>query len=137
LIDTRTRRLYWQELHIKTSRYTTAHEGATVMRIWMLTALSLLFVCLFGISVSERNAMAIEEAKYEVMENAEDFELRQYYPHVVAETFVEGNFDEVGNEGFRRLAAYINGKNKKSNSFGSTRQNCCNNYFIVNISLYS
>ena len=90
------------------------------MKICLFTLLSFLLVCLFGISSSERNAMAIEESKYEIMENAEDFELRQYHPHVVAETFVEGNFDEVGNEGFRRLAAYINGKNRKRESISMT-----------------
>ena len=32
--------------------------------------------------------------------------------HVVAETFVSGPFEDVGNEGFRRLVAYIGGANR-------------------------
>lgn len=60
-----------------------------------------------------RLAMAIEEAKYEVLEREGKFELRQYQPHIVAETLLEGDFQEVGNEGFRRLFDYISGKNCK------------------------
>lgn len=47
--------------------------------------------------------MATEEAKYSVIERDGDYELRQYEPHIVAETLVEGDFETVGNEGFRRL----------------------------------
>jgi hypothetical protein len=57
--------------------------------------------------------MAIEEAQYKVLERQGDFELRQYEPQIVAETFVEGKFQDVGNEGFRRLYDYISGKNHK------------------------
>jgi len=64
--------------------------------------------------------MAIEEAEYEVLESVEDFELRNYYPHIVAETLIEGDFDDVGNEGFRRLFAYISGENRKRESISMT-----------------
>jgi hypothetical protein len=57
--------------------------------------------------------MAVEEAKYKVLEREGDFELRQNEPQIVAETLVEGDFQEVGNEGFRRLYDYISGKNRK------------------------
>ena len=57
--------------------------------------------------------MATEEAKYTVLEKDGNFELRQYAPCIVAETIVEGDFDEVGNEGFRRLFRYISGDNQK------------------------
>ena len=56
--------------------------------------------------------MAAEEAKYAVLEKDGHFELRQYEPCIVAETIVEGDFDEVGNEGFRRLFRYISGDNQ-------------------------
>ena len=38
----------------------------------------------------------------------------------MAETIVEGDFDEVGNEGFRRLFDYISGKNRKRQSISMT-----------------
>jgi len=56
--------------------------------------------------------MATEEAKYAVLEKDGHFELRQYEPCIVAETLVEGDFDEVGNAGFRRLFRYISGDNQ-------------------------
>jgi len=64
--------------------------------------------------------MAIEEAPYTVMERIGNFELRKYPSYIVAETYVEGTFEDVGNEGFRRLAAYIGGKNKTDTSIAMT-----------------
>lgn len=64
--------------------------------------------------------MAIEKPKYTVIEQEEDFELRRYEPYIVAETMVEGDFSEVGSEGFRRLAGYIFGKNRKRESIDMT-----------------
>ena len=64
--------------------------------------------------------MAIERAKYTVVQKEGNFELRQYEPHIVAETTVDGDFDEVGNEGFRRLFDYISGKNRKRQSISMT-----------------
>jgi hypothetical protein len=65
-----------------------------------------------GLFYIVRGAMATEEAKYSVLEKQNNFELRQYEPQIVAETFVEGDFKEVGNEGFRRLFGYISGNNR-------------------------
>ena len=59
------------------------------------------------------DTMAIEKAKYSIIEVEKDIELRQYGRQIVAETFVEGDFETVGNEGFRRLFKYISGYNKK------------------------
>lgn len=57
-------------------------------------------------------AMAIEEPGYTVILRSEPFEVREYSGYVVAETLVDGDFDSVGNEGFRRLFAYISGANR-------------------------
>jgi hypothetical protein len=67
-----------------------------------------------------KSAMAIEKAKYTVLEKEGDFEIRKYDPQIVAETFVEGDVEEVGNEGFRRLYAYISGQNTKKQSISMT-----------------
>jgi SOUL heme-binding protein len=64
--------------------------------------------------------MAIEEAAYQVVEHEGDFELRQYQPQVVAATLVAGDFEAVGNEGFRRLFAYISGQNRSRESLPMT-----------------
>ena len=65
-------------------------------------------------------AMAIEEIPYNVVEQNGDYSLREYPKYIVAETIVEGQFEEVGNEGFRRLAGYINGKNRSKASIAMT-----------------
>ena len=69
----------------------------------------------FG-GIGEENAMALEQPKYTVIREEGDFELRSYEPYIVAETTVEGAWNEVGNEAFRRLAGYIFGGNRKRTS---------------------
>ncbi|KGM43721.1 heme-binding protein [Alkalispirochaeta odontotermitis] len=64
--------------------------------------------------------MAIEKAKYDIVASDPDFEIRQYGPQIVAETLVEGDFEKVGNEGFRRLYDYITGNNRKKQSIAMT-----------------
>ena len=64
--------------------------------------------------------MAIEEAPYTTLEQRGDFELRQYQPYVVAETVVQGSFEDVGNEAFRRLFGYISGGNRSQESIAMT-----------------
>ncbi len=77
---------------------------------------------LFGlvVTLTHGEGMAYEEAKYTVLSKDGDFEIRQYEPYIVAETIVEGDFDDVGNEGFRRLFQYISGKNRKKESIAMT-----------------
>ncbi|MFO1303844.1 MAG: heme-binding protein [Burkholderiales bacterium] len=57
-------------------------------------------------------AMAIEEPAFTVVDRDASFEIRDYATYAVAETFVEGAFDGVGNEGFQRLFRYISGDNR-------------------------
>ena len=65
-------------------------------------------------------AVAIEEPPYSVLATEDIFELRQYPSYIVAETYVEGDLEAVGSEGFRRLADYIGGKNRKKESISMT-----------------
>ena len=79
-----------------------------------------IFLCVLGMVLLGGFVMAIEEASYQVVESEGDFELRQYAPHIVAETVIEGAFDEVGNEGFRILVAFIKGNNRKNQAISMT-----------------
>jgi len=76
-------------------------------------------VCAVGF-FDHQTAVAIEEAGYTVISKAGDFELRQYEPKIVAETFVDGDFSEVGNVGFRRLYDYISGNNRTEKEIAMT-----------------
>ena len=70
--------------------------------------------------VVAKSAMAIEKAKYTVLEKEDDIEIRQYEPQIVAETYVEGDLEEVGDEGFRRLYGFISGDNRQKQSISMT-----------------
>jgi hypothetical protein len=73
----------------------------------LLLLLSLgLFTVLFSGS-----AMAIEEPKYRVIEQAGEFELRVYDPKIIAEVEVSGTLKEASNKGFKLIAGFIFGKN--------------------------
>jgi hypothetical protein len=69
---------------------------------WLATVAALL---------ASSSAMAIEEPSFRVLEHDGAFELREYAPHVVAETRVEAEFESAGNAAFQRLFRYISGSN--------------------------
>jgi len=81
------------------------------MKIQRRSIITFLLIPLLILSITG-NVMATEEVKYAVLEKDGHFELRQYEPCIVAETLVDGDFDEVGNAGFRRLFRYISGDNQ-------------------------
>lgn len=68
---------------------------------------ALIPLALFAVAV-----MSLDEPEYQVIEQNDAFELRAYKPFVVAETRVDGDFDEVGSRAFRRLVSYIQGGNQ-------------------------
>jgi effector-binding domain-containing protein len=84
----------------------------------ILSIRCILFCTLFFIPTGD--SMAYEEAKYTVIMKEGSYELRQYEPHIIAETTVEGDYDKAGNEGFRRLFKYISGENQKKQSIAMT-----------------
>lgn len=88
----------------------------------ILKYIGLAGVALIGVSslMVPKSAMAIEKAKYTVLEKKDDFEIRQYESQIVAETYVEGDLEAVGDEGFRRLYGYISGDNQKKQSISMT-----------------
>ncbi len=64
--------------------------------------------------------MAIEEPGYSVETKAAHYEIRKYGPIIVAETKVEANFEQAGNQAFRILAGYIFGGNKAKTKIAMT-----------------
>ena len=75
---------------------------------------SMLLLAAMIVSLLPVTAMATEEPKFEVLTKDGDFELRQYAPMVVAETFVDGSQDDASSRGFRAIAGYIFGDNKRA-----------------------
>jgi hypothetical protein len=80
-----------------------------------------LFFCFFGGLMAMNAALAIEEPKYKVLDQEAGFELRQYAPLIVAETWVDGDMDAASNKGFRVIADYIFGNNKAPQSTQSSK----------------
>ena len=56
--------------------------------------------------------MAIEEATYSVVKKDDNFEIRDYPPHLIAETLVVGSLEEAGSKAFKILFGYISGENR-------------------------
>lgn len=61
---------------------------------------------------SGTSAMATEEPRFQLLQQTEDYELRDYEPYRVAEVEVRGSFENVGSEAFKILAGYIFGDNQ-------------------------
>ena len=77
--------------------------------------------CFLGVLMMGANAMAIEEPKFETVQREAKFEVRQYAPLIVAETWVEGDMDAASGKGFRLIADYIFGNNKAPQSAESAK----------------
>jgi hypothetical protein len=72
------------------------------------------------IIIGAMDAMAIEAAKYEVVKKDNKFEIRDYAPHILAETVVEGDVKDAGNNAFKRLFRYISGDNRSRDKVAMT-----------------
>lgn len=72
---------------------------------------ALALVLAMAATFSPEYAMAVSEPPFTVEKRDGDFELRDYPGFIVAETRVEGGFDEASRAGFRRVAGYIFGGN--------------------------
>ena len=70
--------------------------------------------------VAGGEAAAIETLGYRTIREEGPFEIRRVEPHIVAETFVEGDFGDVGTTGFRRLFEYISGLNRSEAEIAMT-----------------
>ena len=83
-----------------------------VTEMSIIKHLSRIIVATAVIIIGALDAMAIEEAKYDVVEKDNRFEIRNYAPHILAETIVGGSFEDAGSQAFNRLFRYISGDNR-------------------------
>jgi effector-binding domain-containing protein len=93
----------------------------TLKQDFSFTCLLLLSsVLLCSCSSNSEKHVGIEKAKYAVIEEKGNCEIRQYEPYIAAETLVDSNFDKAGNIAFGRLFKYISGNNRKKESIAMT-----------------
>jgi hypothetical protein len=81
----------------------------------MLRVISSVFVLFFG-----GTAMAIEEPPFAVESKTDEYEIRKYDKVLVAETIVEAQFEDAGNQAFRILADFIFGNNRSQTKISMT-----------------
>ena len=62
----------------------------------------------------------VEQANYTVVRKMNGYEIREYPGHIVAQTTVQGSYGESMSKGFRIVAGYIFGANKKKESIAMT-----------------
>ena len=62
----------------------------------------------------------VEQAEYIVLKNERDYEVREYKARIVAQTTVEGSYDESLNKGFTIIAGYIFGGNTAQQKIAMT-----------------
>ncbi len=72
------------------------------------------------IAIMPLSSKAIEEPSYDVVQQLDGVEVRQYAAYVVAQVLVSGPADKAGSEAFPILAGYIFGKNKGARKFDMT-----------------
>ena len=72
------------------------------------------------ILLTGQNLMAVEEAKYTVVKQQEEFEIRQYEASIVAEVVVQGDFKGASNKAFRKLFKFISGDNTRQSKIAMT-----------------
>ena len=65
-------------------------------------------------------ASRAESAVYTVLEKKDDYEIREYEAHILAQTTTTGSYDQSMNSGFRIIASYIFGGNTKKESIAMT-----------------
>ncbi len=71
-------------------------------------------------SLSYFTTRGIEEPSYNLIKKYSEFEIREYFPYIIAYTDVVNTFNGSSNSGFRILANYIFGGNKSSNKIKMT-----------------
>jgi hypothetical protein len=73
-----------------------------------------------AVSLIGTHAMAVEEPVFKTVLQEASFEVRDYPPLLVAEVKVSGDQKEAASKGFRLLAGYIFGGNKRRQSIAMT-----------------
>jgi effector-binding domain-containing protein len=103
-----------KRINLSDPAFKEENERITMNRINKLA------IIISGISSMTNALMAIDEPDYKILEKSENIEIREYNSYIIAETIVSGDFEEVGNLAFSRLAGYIGGENTQQESIEMT-----------------
>lgn len=92
------------------------HKGMNNLLIFMAVVIVVFIVW----SALGYFSSRVEQAEYVVVQKSNDYEIRNYSPHIVAETTIEGPYSKSLNEGFQIIARYIFGGNSKNQKVAMT-----------------
>jgi len=81
------------------------------LKVTQITRVFLVFSVFFLEGCSVVGYQGVDEAPYTVVREEGDFELRNYPPLILAETFVDADWEEAQKTAFNRLFDYIRGNN--------------------------
>jgi hypothetical protein len=85
-----------------------------------MTRKPMVLAAALAVSLIGTHAMAVEEPVFKTVLQEASFEVRDYPPLLVAEVKVSGDQKEAASKGFRLLAGYIFGGNKRRQSIAMT-----------------
>lgn len=85
-----------------------------------MKTLFLLMTTVFLQGCSVFGIHTVEMLEYQVVENEDSFDIRQYEEYWVARTEIEGDYRESTGQGFRLLFNYISGNNKQQEKIAMT-----------------
>jgi hypothetical protein len=86
------------------------------MKIFLLLVVAIIVIWSLWGYFSSR----VEQTEYTVVRKANGYEIRNYPAHIVAQTTVQGSYQNSLRQGFRIVAAYIFGGNTKKESIAMT-----------------
>ena len=86
----------------------------------LLVILVLIVVSVTGVTVASARNGSIEEPEYDVLSKEDNIEIRRYQPMIIAEVKVKSDRKKALNDGFRKLADFIFGKNVKNTDVDMT-----------------
>lgn len=83
------------------------------MKNYLNSSIMLVFLVLvtIGSGCSLLGIRTVETPGYQVIASEDDKQIRKYHSYIEARTVVPGNYEEAGDEAFRRLFDYISGEN--------------------------
>ena len=85
-----------------------------------MTRKPMVLAAALAVSLIGTHAMAVEEPVFKTVLQEASFEVRDYPPLLVAEVKVSGDQKEAASKGFRLLAGYLFGGNKRRQSIAMT-----------------
>jgi len=77
----------------------------------LMIVVVLIILGIIWVAYSYLSVRGIEHQKYAVLKKYQEYEIREYDSHLVAEVVVKGSQKESLRSGFRKLFDYISGNN--------------------------